>query len=137
MEIFELAARRKFRFKTEAGTIAVEDLFDLPLRAGRGHPVSLDTVAKAVHAELKSVTEESFVDTKVDPRKGDLEIKLDIVKHVIATKIEAEKKVADLAERALKRRKLVDALASKEDEKLNTMTSDEILAELAKIDEAA
>lgn len=131
--IFEIAARKKLRFTTAIGSLALEDLYDLPLVATNnrgGGKVDLDGVAREANRQLKEIAEESFVELKPDPRRGDLEVKLELVKAVIALKIEAQETAKKRAENAEKRRKLLDALASKEDQELSAKSKEEILREL-------
>lgn len=138
MNIFETATKKKYRFGSAKGPLTVEQLWDLPLidsRAPAETRCDLDTIARAINTELRSISEESFVALKPDPRKGDLETKLEILKHIIAAK---QKAIADAEAAANKdslRRKLVDALASKEDEALASMSRDEILKKLAELDD--
>lgn len=127
MDIFEIAARKKFRFPSNKGELTAEQLWDLPL-------TGLDATARSVNAELKGITEDSFINVKPDPRKPDLETKLEIVKHVIAVKIQAQNDVAAAKDRAEKRRKLLDALAAQEDKALSSMSKDDILKQLAALD---
>lgn len=131
MDIFERAARAKSRFPSPIGDLTVEQLWDLPLVNSNDSRPSLDGVAKAVNRDLKSLAEESFIEVKSDPRRTELELKLEIVKHVIASKIAAreiaEKRAATLARKA----KLLDALAAKEDQALAGMSREEIEAEIA------
>lgn len=132
MSVFEMAARHKFRFPSSRGELTAEQLFDLPLTSKGGF--CLDAVARAVNTELKSVTEESFVEIKPDPRKPELEAKLELVKFVIADRIKANEAVRAAAERAEKRRLLLDALATKEREELSQASRDDILKQLAELD---
>lgn len=133
---FERATRDKLRFPSPIGDLTIEDVWDLPLkgRVTNGRPaVDLDTVARTIHLEIKGLDEVSFVDTKPDPRKAGLETKLEIVKHVIATK-QAERDAAKTAaETAERKRKLLAALASKEEQDLAGMTREQIEAEIAKL----
>ncbi|WP_353645708.1 hypothetical protein [Mesorhizobium sp. WSM2239] len=131
MNIFELASRKKFRFPSAKGDLTVEQLWDLPLL---GNSTNLDTVARGINTELKGVTEETFVAVKPDPRKPDLEAKLEIVKHIIAVKVKTSEDAKSAAERAVKRSKLIDALASKEDQALQNMSKEDILKQLAALD---
>ncbi|WP_192246171.1 hypothetical protein [Mesorhizobium silamurunense] len=141
MDIFEIAARRKFRFPSAKGELTVEQLWDLPLVAGspitRDVKVDLDTVARSINAELKGVTEESFVNINPDPRKGEFTAKLDIVKHIISAKQAEAAAAKTAAERAEKRRKLVDAIASKDDEALTKASKEDLLKQLEEMDKAA
>lgn len=130
--LFEVASRKAYRYQSIRGDLTTEQLWELPLTSRGGF--DLDSVAKAVNAELKSVTEESFVATRVNPRKGDLETKLDVLKHIIAVKIaEAEAVTARVAKQE-KRAKILDALAAKENEELTQASKDDLLKQLAELD---
>lgn len=132
MNIFETATRNKFRFPSARGELTTEQLWDLPLTSKNSF--DLDTVARTVNGELKAVSEESFVTPKVNPNKGSLEVKLEIIKHVIATKLAEADKRQQAQERAEKRRKILEALASKEDEALSQASKDDLLKQLAELD---
>lgn len=132
MNIFEKAARTKLRFDSTVGLLTVENLFDLPLTGKGGRP-DLDVLARGVHSELKSLEEGSFVQLKPDPRKASLELKLDILKHVIAAKLEAQAAAEKAAENAERKRKLLSALAHKEEAELTGLTREQIEAEIAKL----
>lgn len=132
--IFEIASRRKFRFASSIGDLTTEQLWDLRL-SGAGH--TLDNVAKTVNNELKSISDESFVVTRPNPRKGELEMMLDIVKHVISVKMADRDKAAAAADRAEQRRKLAEALINKRDAALANMSEEELTAKLAELDGTA
>lgn len=133
MNIFERAARGKIRFSSPIGDLTTEQLFDIPLTA-RPDRASLDTMARAVHSELKSIDEGSFVVLKPDPRKADLELHLDILKHVIDAKLSAKAAAEKAAENAERKRRLLAALESKQESELAGMSKEEIEAEIAKLD---
>lgn len=123
MNIFERAARGKFRFRFTSGELTVEQLFDLSLPR-------LDTIARGVNSELKSVTEESFISTTPHPSQSELECKLEIVKHVIASKL-ADQKAAEIrAANAEKRRRLLDALSAKEDAELTGLSKEDLIKQI-------
>ena len=132
MDIFEKASREKLRFPSTKGDLATEQLWDLPLTARTGP--SLDNVAKAVNASLKAAGEESFVEVKTNPAKALHELRLDIVKHVIAEKQADLAKRNDAAERAEKREKLRQILRDKQDDSLKSLTEAEIEARLRELD---
>jgi len=128
MSIFEKASKQKVRFNLKAGTATVEDLWDLPLTSEKRD--SLDSTAKSINAELKASQEESFVTTA---SKGSvlLQLKLDLVKYVIAAKI-AEREVAKTqASNKAKLDKLVELKAVKQNEALGALTEAEIDAQIA------
>lgn len=131
MNMFERASRCKLRFPSKVGELTTEQLWDLPLT--HKSATSLDGIAMTVHRELKDLVEVSFVAAKPDPRKDTLELQLDILKHIIASKQAA----ADAAQKALETRqrkeRLLAALASKEEKELEGMTREQIEAEIAKL----
>lgn len=132
MNIFERASRAKLRFPSSVGDLTSEQLWDLPLTATKGSRPDLDGVARAVlHTELKSIEEGSFVNVAPDPRKTELELKLEIVKHVIASKLADAAAAAKRTETAERKRKLLAALASKEEQALSGMTKEQLEAEIA------
>lgn len=123
MSIFEKAAKQKLRFASDRGNLTTEQLYDLTLTA-------IDKVARSVNAELKSLTEESFVELRPNPRKTELALQLDILKHIIADKL-AEKEAAEKrVERENKRRILLEALESKENDELRNMSKEDLLKQL-------
>jgi hypothetical protein len=124
MNIFEQASRQKARFASIKGEITTEQLWDLPLQSKSGF--DLDTVAKNVNAELKGVTEESFVATTSNPAKATLELKLEIVKHVIAVRLAENEAQRSAAAKAAEKQRLLDILAKKEDQALEGLTPEQI-----------
>lgn len=140
MSAFEIAARKKFRFPSIKGDLTVEQLWDLPLIASpttRDVKADLDTIARGINTELRSISEESFVAMKADPRKADLEVKLGLVKHIIAVKLKEAEAVKASAERADMKRKLTEALAAKKDQAIASMSEEDIRRMLAEIDAGA
>lgn len=136
MNIFERASRAKLRFDSNVGAITTEQLWDLPLttRSGKRDALDLDTVGRAIVRELNSITTESLVETKPDPRKTDLELKLEIVKHVIASK-QADAAAAEArAAKIEKKSKILEALATAETRELAGKSKEELLKELEAID---
>lgn len=133
LNIFELASRQKLRFETNRGPITTEQLWDLPLTSKNGF--DLDSVGQTIIIELESTTTRSLVKTAPNPRATQLNLQLDIIKHVIAVKQAENAAKLQAAEKAAKREKLVAALANQEDKALANLTPEQIRAELAKLDE--
>jgi hypothetical protein len=126
--LFIQAARKQFRFESVRGFVSAEDLWTMPLQAKSGF--DLDNVAKATNAALANATDTSFVSTTTNPAKAELETKLEIVKFVIATKLqENQEALAAGAKKAL-REKLTNVLAEKQDAALKDMTPDELQAQI-------
>lgn len=134
MNIFERASRAKTRFQSTKGFISAEDLWDLPLTSRTGF--DLNTVAKTVNAALREASEEDFVNPAVNTAKTNFDLQLEIVKHVIASKL-ADKLAAETREKRVEERKrLLAALENKQDEQLRGMSAEEILKKIAEIDNA-
>lgn len=118
--MFETASRKKLRFQTNRGELSTEELWDLSV-------TSLDTVAKAVNRELKASEEESFIPTARTSRANSvLQLKLEILKHVITVKVEEAAKAKDRSERQAKAARLKDLIAQKADENLAAKSLDEL-----------
>ena len=129
VNLFELAARNKFRFESNKGLLTVEDLFMLPLTGA----VSLDATARLINRDVKALEEESFVGT---PRAASFTAiaKLDIVKHIIAIRKAEMEAAAAKVQKQSRRAELLATLAEKQKEALKGKTQEEILAELAELD---
>ncbi len=137
MNIYERAARAKLRFTstgTPTGELATEHLFDLPLTS-TGNRASLDKIARDVHGQLKQFDECSFVETKPNPEKIAMELRLEILKAVIESKKADAKAAETRAQRAQLRERLTEALATKEGEQLKGKSVDELRKQLAELDE--
>lgn len=133
MNIFEQASRLKLRFPSVRGELTTEQLWDMPLTSK--NDFNLDRVARTVNSELKAMDEESFVDTSSNPAKRLAELKLEIVKVVIADRQEANARSLQAASRAEERQRLLAALAKKDDQALNEMSADDIKKRLNELGE--
>ena len=125
--MFEQATKLGLRFSTVRGDLTVEDLWNLPL-TGKTR-INLDDIAKGLNKELQS-SEESFVETKTK-EDSILNLKFDIVKHIIKVKLEERDAAKLSAKKAQEREKLLQILASKQDEELNGLSKEEVEARLA------
>lgn len=130
MSIFEQAARLKLRFATSAGQLAVEDLWDLPLTSKTGR-TNLNDLAVVYHRALQTETV-SFVDAApaADPT---VQLRFDLVKHVIDVRVAENAVRAAEAEKAAKKQRILALLAEKEDATLRDMSQDELRALLASL----
>lgn len=132
-EFYKFAAQNCLRFSSQRGELTTEQLFQLPLKSETGF--DLDTVAKFINKQLKSANEESFVeDIDIDPRKQRLTASLEIVKDVIATKQAHHRAILAHAQRGIERKKILDAISAKKDEKLTQSSIDELEKQLAALD---
>lgn len=123
INIFEYAARNKLRFDTEKGEVYVEDLYDMPLKARNNF--DLDTTAKMINRCLKQQEEESFVSTPTK-NSNDLSIKLDIVKHIIAVKLEEKNSKEQSKANEAQRKKLQEVIARKKDSALEALSVEDL-----------
>ncbi|WP_051382444.1 hypothetical protein [Bradyrhizobium sp. Tv2a-2] len=131
MDMFEKAARIKLRFDTGKGMLAVEDLFDLPLASKTGK-TNLDDLARSLYKQLKSGEDISFVeaDKASDPT---VQLRFDIVKFVIDTKLEENRQASKERDRAEQKQKIMALIADKQDEALKGKSLEDLQAELAKL----
>jgi hypothetical protein len=122
--MFEKAARLKLRFDTPAGALSAEDMWDLPLTSHRGR-ANLDDVARGLHKQLRSGDDVSFVEPV---RKSDetVQLKFDIIKHIIDTRLVENKAALEARERAEKKQKILAIMSDKQDESLKSMSLDDL-----------
>ena len=116
--MFEYAVRHKLRFSFK-GMITVEDLWDLSV-------TQLDTIFKSLNAQRKADGEESLLDTGT-PKNKELDIKIEIVKHIVKPKLaEAEsfKKAKETRER---KQHLMAVLADKQEAELHSKSAEELM----------
>jgi hypothetical protein len=129
MSIFEQATRLKLRFDTHKGYLSVEDLWDLPLTGANGK-TCLNSIAIDLHRELQDASPVSFVEAAPtgDPT---VQLRFDLVKHVIDVRVIENKARADEQERVRKRARIMELIASKEDQVLADKSTDELRGLLA------
>ncbi|MDB6475690.1 hypothetical protein PMN51_18785 [Blautia wexlerae] len=121
----EKAVKGKYRFPYK-GQIAVEDLYDLPLGA-------LDTVFKTLNAEVKKTDEESLLQTKSE-EDDILSTKIEIVKYIFNEKLEEKKNRQEAAERKEKKQKIMQIIATKQDEALRNASVEDLQKMLDELD---
>lgn len=130
--LYKYAAQNALHFPSIKGELLVEQLFSLPLTSRNGF--DLDSVAKAVNAELKTNGEESFVATSANPKQKTLEAMLEIVKDVISTKQAENAAVVARQKRTEERARLLDIITNKENEALSAASLDDLKKKLAELD---
>lgn len=130
-DIFKKAVQAKLRYPTKVGNATTEDLYDLPLTSANG--ASLDDTAKAISRNLKQFDEESFVDTAVNRGKATAELQLEVVKAVIADKVEARDAAKDAKAKAERKQKILEIMARKQDSELEDKSLEELEKELAEL----
>ncbi len=122
--IFKQAAKLGLTFSSPKGDLSLTQLFQLPLTSKSGF--DLDTVAQRANSELKSVSSESFVTTTTNPRTIWAQLKLDIVKEVIADKIAENEANAKAVANRHEREKLLEVLQGKKDAALANLSEAEL-----------
>lgn len=123
--MFEKAVKGKYRFPYK-GQISVEDLYDLPIGA-------LDTVFKSLNAEVKKTDEESLLQTKT-AEDDILSTKIEIVKYIFNEKLEEKKSRQEAAERKEKKQKIMQIIATKQDEALRNASVEDLQKMLDELD---
>ena len=104
----------------------------MPLTSRTGF--DLDTVAKAVNANLKSSNEESFVNVSNNPAVSRLQAQLEVVKAIIEVKLVQAEAAKKRAEKAAERQRLMEVLHSKKDQELQGLSVEEIERRLSQLD---
>lgn len=124
--MFKEASKQKLRFETNKGYLSVEDLWDLSLE-------SLNSLAISINKRLKEESEESFISKKTSTNVL-LELKLNIMKDIISTKLEQKEAAKARKEKQEKLTQLKELAASKENEALSGKSLDEINAMIASLE---
>lgn len=114
--MFEKASRQKLRFNFK-GNITAEDLWDLSVN-------ELDTIYKSLSKIKKDSNEDSLLQSTKSSTLNDL--RMDIVKHVFAIKMEEKENREKKAERLVKKRRLQSILAEKQDQDLKGKSVEEL-----------
>lgn len=119
--MFEIATRTKMRFPFK-GLVSVEDLWDLSVR-------DLDSIFKTLNAQVKKTQEESLLATKTKEDET-LAIQIEIVKHIVKTKLDEAETAKQSKELKEKKQKLMEMIAEKKDEALRNASVEELQAML-------
>ena len=121
--MFEKASRLKLRFTTSKGDVTVEDLWDMKLTSRNGF--DLDSVAKSLNTAVKESGEESFV-LKRNTKNAILDLKFEIVKHIIKVKMDEAEVAEKSAENKSKKETILTIIANKQNEALEGKSVDEL-----------
>ena len=122
--IFEVASRKAIRFDSSKGKLSVEDLWNLPLT--HDTRANLDNMAQGIRKDLRESEEKSFV--KMNTKDKVLALKFEIIKHIIAIRVEEQIQAAQAKTNKAKKTKLLAVLASKQDDNLHQMSEAQITA---------
>jgi hypothetical protein len=115
--MFEKASRVKLRFEHK-GQCSVEDLWDLSTTV-------LDAMYKHYSAQLKDQLGDSLLEKKskiVDL----LEMKIEIVKHIVLTKIKEKKEAEERSAKIEKKRQILEIISEKQHEHLKNMSLEDL-----------
>lgn len=119
--MFEIATRTKMRFPFK-GLVSVEDLWDLSVR-------DLDSIFKTLNTQVKKSQEESLLATKTKEDET-LAIQIEIVKHIVKTKLDEAETAKQSKEIKEKKQKIMEIIAAKQDESLHNASVEELQAML-------
>lgn len=123
--MFKQATKQKLRFATNKGYLSVEDLWDLSLP-------SLDKIAVALDEELAKSPRKSFIADNT-PKNDELELKFNIVKEIISTKMKEKSDKEIAKDKAAEKARLTELLAKKRSEKLESLSEEELMKRLAEL----
>lgn len=133
--IFEIAARRQFRYNSKVGPLTTEQLFGLPLTSTTGK-ANLNDIAVSIDDERETLGRKSFVETAAtNPARAELDVKLEVVKFVIASKQDEAAAERDRRAKRDEREKLLDAIEQADRRELGSKSADELRAQLAKLND--
>lgn len=131
---FVYATRKKLRYPSTRGELTTEQLWDVPLTSR--DDFNLDTIAKSMNRAVKAAGEESFVQTTTKTALQEmLEISLEVIKYVIATKQEELEVAKKRAARIEEKRELLALLAEKQKGELSTLTKAELTKRIEELGE--
>lgn len=114
--MFEKASRIKLRYETSQGRLSVEDLWDLPLISNTIKP-SLDLIARDLHKQLQNGEDVSFV-TKGKKSDEIIQLKFDIVKHIIDVKLLEKEQQEQAKINKDRKQQILAVISQKENEQL-------------------
>lgn len=121
--MYKYAAINKLRFPFTKGLVTLEDLFDLSVE-------NLDSIYKTLRKQAKVEDEESLLATK-SKESSELQIKIDIVKDIVADKQNAIAARKAAAEKKAQNQKIAEIIARKENAELENKSIDELKAMLS------
>lgn len=120
-DLFKVASKKKYRF-TYKGVVTVEDLWNLSVE-------ELDKIYKSLKSKQKAEAEESLLATTSKEDK-ELNNKIEIVKIIVADKLEARERATKSAEKRAKNQRILEIMADKADAELKAKSLDELRAML-------
>ena len=125
--IFERATRQKLRINCIQGTLNVSQLWDLDLGP-------LNTIAVSLSKEVKATSEESFI-SEAATSNPTLNLRFDIVKHIITVKLAEAKTARTRSDKKAKRDQLLRLIADKQNDELANKSIEELTKELDAVED--
>lgn len=123
--MFEKASRLKLRFKVANGVVSTEDLWNLSLER-------LDDLARSLNKEIQD-REVSFIKKETQAESA-LALSFEIVKHIIAERLAEQEAAKSEAEKRLRRKAILEALADRDEADLKAKSKEDLLKELEALD---
>jgi VIT1/CCC1 family predicted Fe2+/Mn2+ transporter len=119
-DIYKEGLRRKVRFQFK-GLRSIEELCcDLSVE-------ELDSIFQALNAERKAKSEESLL-SKQNPETVELDLKIEIVRDIVATFLREQAEREETANKAARKQKYLELAAQKkEDELVGNLSADELI----------
>lgn len=121
-KLYEKALRSKYRFQTDKGYVNVEQLWDLNLE-------QLDAIAQQVAEDLEKSSTKSFIKKKTTASE-ELSNKLEIIKHLISTKLAEVREAEEREVRRQQAARIEEIIRQKKDDDLAGKSLQELTAML-------
>lgn len=120
--MFDKATRMKLRFESNKGLLSVEQVWDLSLTA-------LNEMAKSLSRQVKAAEtdEEDFIGTKSNV-DSELQLRFDVVKHIIGVKLKERDDSRDAAERKANNQIILELIQRKKQQELESKSVEELEA---------
>ncbi len=125
-DLFEWASKNRIRFEMPQGQqFSTEDLWGMPLKSKSANSPSLSVMARHVHSKIKETSELDFIEEKsVEDRTN--ERKLDILKHIIESRKEEQKKAEEQKLNKQQKEYIDQLLLDKKNEELRNKSPEEL-----------
>lgn len=125
-ELFKEATKQHLRFNLGNGEVTTEDLWAFPL-------AKLDASYSQLHQELELNKQVSLLSPKTTGNKL-LELKLEIIKAIVETKLADKEAKETKALRAEQAEVIREKLAAKKGQALDALSEEELLKQLAELE---
>jgi hypothetical protein len=129
-QLFIEATRQALRWPSPSGNLSIEDLWDLSLTSKKPGATTLDSIGMDLQRQLKEAGEATSLvrPTEQTATAKLLQIKFDIVKFIIDTKVTERDAENEKAKKAEQKQKLLSILDRKENQELEGKSADELRA---------